>query len=221
MTVGELMELLRKHLAFIIILPVLFALATACVSFFLPNEYTATTLMYVLSKSMKNTDDPNSTGTGYDNLSAGQLLANDVVSIAKSDRVGTDVARQLGMNSLRGYKVDIQSTSTSRIITLNVTGADPRRTATVANTYVQRISQTATSVMGVPNVNVVDRASVPKQPSGPKRTLYCVAALIVGFILAVIIVVMADRMNTKIRNDDEAQAVTGLPVIAHFPRVRA
>ncbi len=220
MTLRQFFALLHRHLGLMIALPVVLALATAGVCAFMPDQYTATTSMYVLTKNVSSADQQSSS-TDLNNLSAGQLLANDVVTIAKSDRVSSDVAHQLGLRSLAGYKVDIDSSTTSRIVTISVTGTNPRTAAQIANTYVKRTAKTASSVMGVSAVNVVDAASVPTAPSGPRRTLYVVVAFLVGLLLAAVIVVLADRLNTKVRGDEEAQRLTGLPIVAHFPKIRS
>ena len=48
MTLFELFALLRKHLALVIALPVVAGIAAFVISMFMPNEYTASTTMYVL-----------------------------------------------------------------------------------------------------------------------------------------------------------------------------
>ena len=51
MTLFELFGLLRKHLRFVITVSIVCTVVTAIGCCFLPNKYTATTTMYVLSKS--------------------------------------------------------------------------------------------------------------------------------------------------------------------------
>lgn len=224
MTLGEFFALLRRHIVFMIVLPVVLALVAVGICAFLPDQYTATTTMYVLSKngtSAQNQNNADSSSTDLNNLSAGQMLANDVATIAKSSRVASDVAQQVGLSSLGNYHIDVQSSDTSRIITLTVTGSNPQQAASIANAYVQKTSSTTSSVMGVKAVNVVDEALVPASPSGPNRPLYVVVTFLVGLILAACIVVVADCMNTKVRRDEEAQEITGLPVVAHFPKINS
>ena len=50
MTLFELFALLRKHLALVIALPVVAGIAAFVISMCMPNEYTASTTMYVLSR---------------------------------------------------------------------------------------------------------------------------------------------------------------------------
>lgn len=213
MTLLELLHLLRKHLKLVIALPIVFAIACGVVTLFMPNQYTASTTMYVLSKNADN-----KSGNTYSDLNAGQLLSNDVASIAKSSEVKSAVANSLG-TSLSPYDVKVDNSTTTRVITLSVTGPDPQAAANIANAYVQNISSTAQSVMDVQAVNVIDAASAPTSPSGPKRPLYIVVALLVGLFLAVAIVVIADMVNTKVRSDEDVEELLGIPVVGHFPDI--
>lgn len=213
MTLLELLHLLRKHLKLVIALPIVFAIACGVVTLFMPNQYTASTTMYVLSKNADN-----KSGNAYSDLTAGQLLSNDVASIAKSSEVKSAVANSLG-TSLSPYDVKVDNSTTTRVITLSVTGPDPQAAANIANAYVQNISSTAQSVMDVQAVNVIDAASAPTSPSGPKRPLYILVALFVGLFLAVAIVVIADMVNTKVRSDEDVEELLGIPVVGHFPDI--
>lgn len=52
------------------------------------------------------------------------MLTNDVASIIKFDRVKGNVATQLGLEDLDEYKVDVTSSTTTRVIDLTVTGTN-------------------------------------------------------------------------------------------------
>lgn len=220
MTLLELFALMRKHLRLLILLPVAFAAVAGVACVFLPDEYTATTSMYVLAtdESM-NEESSSSSSSTYTDLSASQMIANDVATIAESDSVAEDVALGLGLESLDGYAVEVESSEDTRIITLDVTGTDPDEAADIANAYVSNVSSTAQSVMSIDSVNVIDQALAPDSPSGPNRPLYVVVALLVGFLIAVCIVVIADMVNVKVRDDDDVTDLLGVPVVGHFPEV--
>ena len=138
MTLLELLQLMRKHLKLMIVLPIVCALATAVVCFVaLPNTYTASTSMYVLAKqSSANSDN----AANYSNLNASQMMANDVSTLLKSDRIEADTAKDLHLESLKAYKVSVTSETTSRVITRSVTGTDPDIAATIANDMASNVS---------------------------------------------------------------------------------
>ena len=209
MTLLELFQLLKKHLKLVITLPVVCAIAMGIVSFVaMDNTYTATTSMYILAK----TDD--SGQMSYNDLSASQMLSNDIATLLDSDSVKSGAAKELGLTDLDDYKVSVSSETTTRVITLSVTGTDAKETAKVAKAIASSVSTVAQSI------NVIDEAKTPEAPSGPKRTLYIAVAFLAGIFIAVAYVVLADMLNTRIRGAEEAEELLGIPVVGRIPAMK-
>lgn len=219
MTLLELMGLLRRNLKLVVILPVVLALVVGVYSFAaMANTYTAEVSIYALYKS-----DSNGTGQdiSYTDLSASQMLANDFVELAENDQVQNKVAQSLGLEDLDDFKVAINSSTTSRVIKIDVTGADPERTAAVANALAKVVGDTAVDVMSLDAVNVISQAEVPEAPSGPNRLMYIAVAFLAGLFIAVAIVVVRDMLNTTLRSDEEAEELLGVPVVGRYPYVKS
>lgn len=220
MTLLELIGLLRRNARLVIALPVICAVVAAVYCWgFLPNQYTAEVSIYALTNSLSNQNET-ATNTDYSDLQSSQLLANDFVELAKNDQLKADVAAKLKLRDLDDYDIDVDSSTTTRVIKLDVTGTDPQKTAQVANTFASQLSKTAKRVMGVEAVNIVNPAEVPQEPSGPSRVLYTLVALIAGLFVAIVIVVIKDMTNTSIRSDEDLEELLALPVIGRFPKVR-
>lgn len=217
MTLLELFKLLRKHLALVVALPIVLAIATAGFSWgSMQNQYTATVSVYVLTAK----DDANSNTTAYNDLTASQLMANDIATLAKSETVQKRTAESLGMASLSGYKISVEAGTTTRVISISVTAGKADAASIVANEIASVLSTVAQDVMGVESVNVVDAAQVPESPSGPPRTMYTAVAFLAGIFLAVAIVVLLDMLNTRVRNPEEAEELLGVPVIGRIPTIK-
>ena len=217
MTLLELFKLLRKHLALVVALPIVLAIATAGFSWgIMQNQYTATVSVYVLTAK----DDANSNTTAYNDLTASQLMANDIATLAKSETVQKRTAESLGMASLSGYKISVEAGTTTRVISISVTAGKADAASSVAHEIASVLSTVAQDVMGVESVNVVDAAQVPESPSGPPRTMYTAVAFLAGIFLAVAIVVLLDMLNTRVRNPEEAEELLGVPVIGRIPTIK-
>ena len=215
MTLLELLQLLKKHLTLVIALPVLCAVAMAVVAYgFMANTYTAETTLYVLAQN----DGSNS--NLQSSMSASQLVANDVAALADSKRVTDDTAAQMGLDNLKAFKISVTSQTTSRVITLSVQGKDAQQVAAVANAMASNVSSVAMELMNVDSVSVVDQATAPLNPSGPKRTLYVAVAFVAGLFAAVAIVVLVDMLNTKVRSAEDVEELLGVPVIGRMPALR-
>ena len=217
MTLLELLHLLRKHLRLVVLLPVACALVMGVYSYlFMRNTYTASTSMYVLALNQDATAS-NSLST---DLSASQMISNDVSTLLTSDRALAETAEDLALEDLSAYDVSVTSETTSRVIGLTVTGPDPQTAADVANRLVANVSGIAQEVMSIESVNPIDQATAPAAPSGPNRPLYVAVALMAGLFLAVAIVVVEDMLNTKVRGQEEVEELLGIPVIGRIPAMR-
>ncbi len=216
MTLLELFDLVKKHLRLVIALPLALALVTALYGYiFMPNMYTASTSVYVLTKGQS------SSGITSTDLSASQMITNDVAALVKSSRVQGLAAADAGLDSLSGYKITVESTTNTRIITISVTGTSPQTVAQIANQLAATADNIAQEVMDVQSINVIDEARVPVNPSGPRRLVYAAVALLAGLFLAIAIIVIADMANTRVRTSEEAAELLGLPVIGRMPSIRA
>ena len=216
MTLLELLQLLRKHLKLVIALPIVCMAIMVVVSmFFMQDTYTATTNMYVLASSQNQS----ATALSSD-LSASQMLTNDVSTLLQSERVMDDAAEDLGLENLDSYDITVTSETTTRVIAVSVTGVDPRGAANVANALAANVSQVAQEVMDVESVNVIDEAPVPLEPSGPNRTLYVAVAAMAGLFLAVAIVVLLDILDTRVRGAEDVENLLGVPVIGRIPQMK-
>ena len=195
MTLLELFQLLKKHLQLVITLPVVCAIAMGIVSFVaMDNTYTATTSMYILAK----TDD--SGQMSYNDLSASQMLSNDIATLLDSDSVKSGAANELGLTDLDDYKVSVSSETTTRVITLSVTGTDAKETAKVAKAMASSVSTVAQNVGAAQSINVI--------------------AFLAGIFIAVAYVVLADMLNTRIRGAEEAEELLGIPVVGRIPAMK-
>ena len=214
MTLQELLKVLHDHLLFVILLPLMSALVIGFVSFVLPNQYTASTTVYVLAKS-SNT----STSSTSSDLTASQMITNDIATLIQSSNVSSSTASQLGLENLNGYSIKTTSSTTTRILTISVTGPNAQTAANIANTIVSVTSGISQHVMDVQSVNAIDSAVAPTTPSGPNHLLYTLVALIAGLFVAIAVCVLMETLNTKARSSEDVEELLGVPVIGHIPAV--
>lgn len=214
MTLLELLHLIKKRWYFVVLFPLLFAVATAVYCWgFMSNDYTSSVSLYILSK----TDDNASSAITSSDMTASQQLANDIAVIAQSNRVAEATAQALGMTTLEGYEVDVTSATTNRVIELSVTGKKPEAVAQIAGELADQTAETAVGTMGLQAVNIIDQAAVPTSPSGPNRIMYTAVAFLAGIFVAIALIVLLDLMDTTIRNPEDAEELLGLPVLGRMP----
>jgi len=213
LTLGDLFGILREHLRLLIVVPLVCMVVVGAYSLTMPNEYTASTTMYVL---VKNDGTSTAANTNSD-LSASQMVTNDVSTLMSSDRVKLDAAAAVGLEDLDDFKLKTTSSTTTRIITLSVTGKDSQQAADVANAIVDVTSNISQSVMDLQSINAIDQAWASDNPSGPNRMLFVAVACVAGLFVAVAVSVLMETLNTKARSGEEVEELLGIPVVGHIP----
>ena len=181
---------------------------------FVPDEYTAQVTLYVRNQV-------NEQYISSSDLTGSAMLTYDYKELIKSRTVSSQACNALGLNSLKGYSVDVDSVTNTRFIKISVTGPYPESVTRIANTLAEVFSETVLSVMEVDNVSIVDTAEVPHSPSGPSRLKYMgIAGLIVGLITFGILVAV-DLLNTSIRTSEDIEEQLGIQVLAQVAIVKS
>ena len=177
-----------------------------------PDEYTSDTTLYVLTQQNENV-------ISSSDLSASALLVNDYRELVLSYKVTSAVAQQLGLESLKGYDINVTSLSNTRLIQISVTGREPQMAANIANGLAQVFSQSVTDIMRVDNVSVIDEARVAEKPSGPARERTIVLAAMVTALVMMLIAILKDALNTTLKTAADVEQQVGLSVLAQVARV--
>lgn len=225
MTLSSILNLMKKRWRLLVIAPLACAAIMAIYSFgFMKDVYTVTTSMYVMagraSQPVADGEASSNETSLYSDLNASQLITKDVANLLTGSRVKTQTATDLGLRDLSAYKISVDSASDSRVITLNVTGADAAGAVRVANQLTNNVSYLAKDAMGVESVNVLENPVQPDSPSGPNRKLFILIAALAGFFVAVELVFIADALNVRVRSEEALEDVTGLPILARVPMVK-
>ena len=218
MTLMELLQLIREKIWLVILLVVLGAAGAGIYTYgFLQDEYTTTVRLYVLVSSTAS--DKNYVSSS--DTTASQQLANDISELAKSSSVENAVAASLGLGDLDAYKITVTNSSTTRMVSVAVTGKDPQMVAKVAESLAKKTDERAKEIMEVEAVNIVDDAEVATSPSGPHRLQIIGIAALAGLFVAIAIIVLLDMLNTTVGRREDIERMFDVPVLGSMPELKA
>lgn len=116
--------------------------------------------------------------------------------------------------------VDVSASSGTNIIRISVTDINPTNSANIANTIATVFIDEIINYYKLDNINVVDAADVPTSPSSTSVIKIVLLATIFGFILGCVIVFIAFYFDTTLKNEEDIERITGLPVIGVIPLSR-
>lgn len=169
-------------------------------------------------------------GNTASELSQGSSFAqNQMLSyaqLATMPVVLTPVIEALGLEeSERGLadRVTTQASRDSTILLIQVSDESPQRAATIANAVATQLGITARDLspknaekQPTVTISIVGRAVPPSSPYSPKTVRNLIAALIAGVFGAFGLIVLKEKLDTRIRTSEDVRALTEAPVLAEF-----
>lgn len=220
MTLRDVLNIWKRGIAVIILLPVLLASATGLYTYTrMRDTYSATTTLYILISQEQQVSSYNSSSLSA-NMNVSEQIANDVSQLILSDRARMLVEDYLDDDDVPPYGVSTYVGDASRILTITVTSYDRSSVDEVANALAKVAAELAQNIMNVESINVIDDATEPRVPSGPNRRMYIVAAAAAGVIAAAAILLLAAKIDTRVRNVKDAERASKLPSVGKVPQFK-
>ena len=180
---------------------------------FLTPQYRSTTKMYIL------TQQNNETVTSSD-LQASEQLTQDCAQMIQSRQVAESVISQLGLDmtaqELLG-KATVTTSTDTRIVMIDVEDEDPYRACNIANALRTIAANTIQDVMNIEAANVFEEANIPETPVSPSTVKNTLIGAILGFIIAVVAILISYLMNDTIRTSDDVERYLHLSTLGTIP----
>lgn len=189
-----------------------FGIAFVYAYMMLDHQYTANTSMIILVS--------NESQTNEQNFNFSQKLSKTYTELAKSDQVIFRVIDNLDLShtpkQLRDM-ITITGVSDTIIIKLSVETGDQMLARDIANEMVLVMQEVSMSFEGFDNIEILDTAQLPQQPSGPNRMLYVVIGVLLGGILGVGIIFVMEMVDKTVKSPQDIEQKLGLRLLAAIP----
>lgn len=213
MTLTDILDIVFKRIKLLVILPVVFFVASMVYSFeIVAPTYTSSATFMVLNQTYYDS-------ITYNDLMIGSILINDYQYLATTSTVYREAAEKLGLDNLNGCSVNVSAVTDTRMIKLSVVSTDPEKAANVANALTEALINRISEIMKVENVTIVEYAKVPTGASGPNRSKIVFIATAVGLIIAIGIVIILEFMDNTLQTSEDVEKSLGIPVLAQISKI--
>ena len=217
----QLWEALRKRWAIVVVIPLIAALTSGIVSFFiLKPVYQASTTLIVGKKASDSTALQAGQLLDYNVLMANQQLAKTYGEIAKSRTVEENVISDLKIpltTEQLDTKITVNPVKGTEILEIAVEDTDPVLAAAIANTMAQKFSDSVVQIKKVDSVSIVDKAVTPTNPIKPKKTMNVLIAFAVGLMASVGLAFLLEFLDNTIKSTKDVEDILDLPVLGVIP----
>lgn len=227
MTIADLLQIVRKHLASAIISFVVVFAAVAAVTFIMPPKYTATAEVFATYAGQSG-----QTQTTNDMSSGANYLNTQITTypeLVKTEAVLQPVIKDLGLDmtttDLAGVVTATNPTNTF-MVDISAEVGDPQQAADIANSVAKNLADQISSDLynnssssGSPiKLTVVQKAQTPTSQSSPNTPLYLAAGLILGLIVGIGVALLKDILNTKVDSTDDVRELTHASSLGTVPQ---
>ncbi|MZQ74583.1 MAG: hypothetical protein GT589_00295 [Peptoclostridium sp.] len=212
----EYFEIVKKHMGMIALITILAVTVSAAVSFFVlaPVYETSTTLMVNKAK-----EDTSRTVETQDIMLSRQLVTT-YGEIAKSNVVLNSVIKELGLDmdsGLLSEKITITPVKETEIMKITVSDTSPKLASSIANTTAGIFMGEVSRIMKIDNVQIIDRAEVPKEPIKPNKLLNIAIAGVLGIMAGVFIAFLREYLDNTIKTPEDIEKHLDVQVVGMIP----
>ncbi len=194
--------------------------------------YSTSAMIYILNygKNAKAGEDPDkqpATGAADSGSSANSSNNETAQKIFNSDMSGSAALAAnciiLFQNSKEitsyydGCAVSMSTTDNSFYVTINVSGSDPQKCANVANIVAEKCDEVFNKYFSYGKTGVIREAYAPTAPVSPDKMKNTLIGVAIGIVLACIVAILMELIDTTIKSDDDLSTLYKVPVFAEIP----
>lgn len=212
----EYFAIIKKRFWIIALLAIISAVISGVISFFmLKPVYQAKSTLIVNADKQAETQ----IVTG-DQITVTQKLAVTYGEIIKSRAVLDDVIKNLNLEttyeSLSG-QITVSPVNDTQIISISVQDTNPQRARDIANEIPNVFENEAKRITKANDVQVIDKAILPKNPIKPNKVMNVLIAFVLGTMIGLFVVFLIEYLDNKIKTPQDIEKHLGLSIIGVIP----
>lgn len=231
-TVQRLLMILLHRLHLIIASGIIFALLFFLYSAFIIKPVYSTSTMIFIQNYNKASSSQQSTQpvTGSNDPRQNDVAANNnevAKKIFSSDISGSSNLAKICVTFFQnsdeitslynGFDVAFAVEEETFYITITVSGSDPKSCANVANQIAEKCQEVYYQGFSYGQIGTIRTAKEPTAPVSPNKVRNTLLGAAVGIILACLIVILLDLIDTTIKSEDDLSEIYKIPVFAEIP----
>ncbi|MDY4796293.1 MAG: Wzz/FepE/Etk N-terminal domain-containing protein [Floccifex porci] len=213
----EIWQVIKKQFGLLVIIVILCAVLAGVISkFFIAPKYTSSSTIF-LTPSISETG-----VVDYTSQNSNEKLVNNVMALLVQDNILSEVAKQTGMESVEDLRnqIKVSNDTNTTLVKVEATTLDPKLSKNIVNSTVNVFIDTMQENLNLKNIEIVDKAKLSYEPSGPNVKKNILMGAAAGFVIDALIVVLKVLTNTKLKSKEEAEKYLKLPVFCELPVIK-
>lgn len=212
--IKDLLYYFKKNIFIIIeFVLVLIIIAEAYIAFFQHPMYKSYATILVNNKQAEEVT--------QNDISLNNQLIKTYGVIIKSRKVLSKAIQELGLNctvNQLSSMISVSYVNDSQVIKVTVVNENNKKAKQIANTVSTIFSEEVPNYYKIDNVNILDEATVSKEPYNVNNLKTLILAIIIGAVLGSSIVFVKYYFDDTIKTIDDVEKSLGLPIMGIVPK---
>lgn len=182
---------------------------------FVTPQYQANVTIYVNNNSGKE-----SAYISSSDLAVALRLVSTYVNIIQSNTVLDKVIAETGLmltTSQVRSMISAEVVGETEMFKVTVTTPNPQMSADLANAIAVVAPDEIAAIIEGSSAKIIDYARVPLGRSSPNYTTNTVIGAFVGAILAIVVILVQNLLDMRVRNEEELTKICSVPVLGVIP----
>ena len=213
----EIWQVIKKQFGLLVVIVILCAILAGVISkFFIAPKYTSSSTIF-LTPSISE-----SGVVDFTSQNSNEKLVNNVMALLVQDNILSEVAKQTGMESVEDLRnqIKVSNDTNTTLVKVEATTLDPKLSKNIVNSTVNVFIDTMQENLNLKNIEIVDKAKLSYEPSGPNVKKNILIGAAAGFVIDALIVVLKVLTNTRLKSKEEAEKYLNLPVFCELPVIK-
>ena len=213
----EIWQVIKKQFGLLVVIVILCAILAGVISkFFIAPKYTSSSTIF-LTPSISE-----SGVVDFTSQNSNEKLVNNVMALLVQDNILSEVAKQTGMESVEDLRnqIKVSNDTNTTLVKVEATTLDPKLSKNIVNSMVNVFIDTMQENLNLKNIEIVDKAKLSYEPSGPNVKKNILIGAVAGFLIDALIVVLKVLTNTRLKSKEEAEKYLNLPVFCELPVIK-
>ena len=212
----EYFGIIKKRFWIIALITTIAIVVSGAISFFvLTPVYEAKSTLIVNTE--KNEETEMITG---DQFSVSQKLTVTYGEIIKSRSVLEAVIKNLNLDD--SYEdlvnnITVSPVKDTQIISISVQDTNKEKARDIANEIPKVFEKEAKRITKANDVQVIDKATLPKNPIKPNKVMNVLIAFVLGTMIGLFVVFLIEYLDNKMKTPQDIEKHLGLSVIGVIP----
>ena len=117
-------------------------------------------------------------------------------------------------------QIKVSNDTNTTLVKVEATTLDPKLSKNIVNSTVNVFIDTMQENLNLKNIEIVDKAKLSYEPSGPNVKKNILIGAAAGFVIDALIVVLKVLTNTRLKSKEEAEKYLNLPVFCELPVIK-